>query len=156
VGAADVTEAQSITHNAGPGGYKFKSGGAFNSTVLGKTERTYAQQRKTTLALNDTKLMLAGIDSTTVLVGSITRTVAAGAGIADTVTAGNHITTVVTGNHVTSVATGNMTASIGAGNMAFTVGAGNMSFLSGITSSLIAGVTANVAAPIVRLGFSSV
>lgn len=156
VGGVKAVEASSITHNAGVGGYKFKSAGDANESILGKTERNYAQDRKTTLALNDTKILVAGVDSMQVLAGQITRTVASGGGIADTVTTGNLASTVSTGNMSMTVGTGNLSASVGTGNLALSAGGGNATFSSGVSSILSGGTVAQVVAPIVKLGASTV
>lgn len=153
VGGTDSTEATSITHNAGSGGHKTKVAGDSDLIVLGQTSMSYAQPRTVTLALSDTKTMLAGVDSTTVLAGSINRSVVAGS-ISDNVAAGNFSQNVGAGNYSISVGTGNLSASIGAGNLAFTVGAGSASLTSGVSTSIIGGVTAAVVAPVVRLGAS--
>jgi hypothetical protein len=152
VGGSKAVEATGISHNAGFGGYKLKSAGDVNETVLGRTECNYAQDRKTTLALSDTKIMIAGVDSTTILAGQIARTVASGSGIADTVTTGNFSSTVVTGNMSMSVASGNLSATVGTGNLALSAGGGNASVNSGISTIVSAGAVAQVTAPVVKIG----
>ncbi|KKL22650.1 hypothetical protein LCGC14_2433330, partial [marine sediment metagenome] len=134
VGAAEVVEASSITHNAGAGGLKQKCAGDYNNTVLGKTTELYAQPRQSTFALADLKTMIAGVDSTTVLTGGILRTVLAGTGITDNTALGNHLMNVGTGNMLMNVGTGNMVANVGAGNLALTAGAGPVTITSGLRS----------------------
>lgn len=156
VGGAEAVEASSITHNVGFGGYKLKSAGDVNQTYLGKTTELYGQLRQSTFALSDTKTMVAGVDSQTVLAGGITRTVAAGSGISDSVVAGNMLSSVGAGNMGMTVGAGNLTASVGAGNLALSAGAGTASVTGGVSASLSSGVIASVAAPVVKLGLSSV
>lgn len=153
VGGTDVTEATSITHNAGAGGLKTKVAGDYGMTVLGQTNESYAQPRTSTFALSDSKTILAGIDSTTILAGSINRNVVAGS-MSDAVGTGNHSTTVGTGNHSITVGTGNHSVAVGAGNLSLSVGAGNASLASGVSTSIIGGVTASISAPVVRIGNS--
>lgn len=153
VGGTDTTEAMSITHNAGAGGLKTKVAGDYSITVLGQTNESYARPRTVTLALSDTKTMLAGVDSTTVLAGSITRTVVAG-NMSDSVATGNFSTSVGAGNLSTTVGAGNASMSVGAGNLSLSVGAGNASLSSGVITSILAGVIANVSAPVVKIGNS--
>jgi hypothetical protein len=153
VGGTDSTEATAITHNAGAGGLKQKIAGAYDLIVLGKTSMSFAQPRTTTLALSDTKTILAGVDSTTVLAGSITRSVVTG-NMSDSVATGNMSASVGAGNYSVSVGTGNLSATIGAGNLSFSVATGSASISSGLTTSILAGVTAIVAAPVVKLGNS--
>lgn len=154
VGGGEAVEAFSITHNAGMGGYKQKCAGDYNNTVLGKTTELYAQLRQSTFALNDVKIVIAGVDSTTVLLGSIARTVAAGAGIVDTVTAGNYLASVATGNHIVNVGTGNLVATVGAGNLALTAMGGPVTITASLTATLAAATVANIAAPITKIGLS--
>lgn len=156
VGGSKATEAFSITQNAGFGGLKAKCAGDYNRAVLGKTTELYAQIRQSTFALADTKVMLAGVDSQTVLAGGIARTVTAGTGIADTVAAGNYVGSVAAGNYLMSVGAGNLAATVGSGNLALTAGAGAATMTGGITASLVAGITAMVAAPVVKIGLSVV
>lgn len=156
VGGSEAVEASSITHNVGFGGYKMKSAGDVNQTVLGKTTEMYGQFRQSTFALSDTKLMVAGVDAATVLAGGMTRTVAAGAGITDTVGAGNMLSNVVTGNMAMTVGAGNMTATVGAGNLALSAGAGTSTMTGGVSATLASGVVANIAAPVTKIGLSVV
>jgi hypothetical protein len=155
VGGVDATEAFSISHNAGFGGYKFKSAGDVDQTTFGKTTRSHALIRISTFLLGDVKLNLAGVDSTTMLSGVVTRTVVAG-GIADTVTAGNIALTAVTGNIAMSVATGNIAMSAAAGNVAVSSGAGATTVAGGVSTTVGSATLAQVVAPIVKLGASVV
>ena len=154
VGGSEAVEANSLTHNAGLGGYKQKSAGDYNNTVLGKTTQLFAQLRQSTFALNDIKVIVAGVDSQLVTLGGAVRTVVAGTGIADTTTTGNHVTTVGTGNHLINVGTGNLTATVGAGNLALTAGGGPVTITAGIAATIVAGTVANIASPITKIGVS--
>ena len=156
VGAAEVVEAFTLTHNAGAGGYKQKCAGDYNNTVLGKTSELYAQVRLSVFALADTKTMIAGVDTTTVLAGGILRTVTAGTGITDTTVAGNHAMNVGAGNMLMNVGTGNLTANVGAGNLALTAGGGPVTITSGLTATLVAGTVAQIASPITKIGLAVV
>lgn len=156
IGGEEAVEAFSITHNAGPGGLKFKSAGDINRTVLGQTSELYGRERITTFALNDTKTMVAGIDATTVLAGGMARTVVAGSGITDTVTTGNLASTVATGNMSATVGTGNYSLTVGTGNMSLTAGGGNLSVTSGITATFTAGATTSIASPVTKIGMAVV
>jgi hypothetical protein len=156
VGGSEAVEASSITHNVGFGGYKLKSAGDVNQTVLGKTTEMYGQFRQSTFALSDTKTMLVGVDSQTVLAGGITRTVAAGAGISDTVGAGNILSNVATGNMGFTVGAGNMTATVGAGNLALSAGAGTATMTGGVAATVSSGTVVNLAAPVTKIGLSVV
>lgn len=152
IGGEEAVEAFSITHNAGPGGYKFKSAGDVNRTTLGTTNELFGQDRKSTFALNDMKTVLVGMDSTTILAGSMSRTVVAGAGISDTVTTGNISLTVATGNMSLSVGTGNLSATVAAGNLSLTAGGGSASLTSGVTTTIAAGATVMITAPTTKIG----
>ncbi len=152
VGGSEAVEASSITHNVGFGGYKLKSAGDVNQTYLGKTTELYGQMRQSTFALSDTKTMVAGVDSSTVLAGGMTRTVLAGSGISDSVAAGNMLSSVGVGNMGMTVGAGNLTASVGAGNLALSAGAGTASMTGGVSATLAAGVIANIAAPVTKIG----
>lgn len=154
VGGSEAVEASSITHNVGFGGYKLKSAGDVNQTVLGKTTEMYGQFRQSTFALSDTKTMLAGVDSQTVLAGGITRSVLAGAGISDTVGAGNILSNVATGNMGLTVGAGNMTATVGAGNLALSAGAGTATMTGGVAATVSSGTVINLAAPVTKIGLS--
>jgi hypothetical protein len=156
VGGSEAVEAMSVTHNAGFGGYKIKTAGDFNQSVLGKTSELYAQPRISTFALADTKTMLAGIDSQTVLVGGIARTVAAGTGITDTVGAGNYAVSVGTGNYAASVGVGSLAATVGAGAIAFTAGAGSATLTGSVSVAMVSATIAMVTAPLVKLGLTVV
>lgn len=156
VGGEEAVEAFSITHNAGPGGHKFKSAGSVNRTTLGSTDELYGQNRQVFLALNDLKQIVAGVDSTTVIAGGIARTVIAGAGITDTVTTGNITTSVATGNMTSSVATGNYSVNVGAGNMSFAAGGGTVSLTSGTTATIASGATVAITSPVTKIGMSVV
>lgn len=156
VGGSEAVEASSITHNVGFGGYKMKSAGDVNQTVLGKTTEMYGQFRQSTFALSDTKLMVAGVDASTVLAGGMTRTVLAGTGIVDTVTAGNMLSNVAAGNMAMTVGAGNMTATVGAGNLALSAGAGTATMTGGIAATMSSGVIASIAAPVTKIGLSVV
>jgi hypothetical protein len=156
VGGSEAVEASSITHNVGFGGYKMKSAGDVNQTVLGKTTEMYGQFRQSTFALSDTKLMVAGVDAATVLAGGMTRTVAAGSGITDTVGVGNMLSNVATGNMGMTVGAGNMTATVGAGNLALSAGAGTATMTGGVSATMSSGVIANIAAPTTKIGLSVV
>lgn len=151
-GSLDATEADSISHNAGSGGYKFLSAGDVGRTTLGKTVEQYGQLHTSTYALGCVKQTLAGVDSNTVLSGSITRTVVAGAGIADSVTTGNLVSSVVTGNMLMSVATGNMSATVGAGNLSITAASGALTLSSSTSVSVNAGVNASINSPLTKIG----
>ncbi len=152
VGGSEAVEASSITHNVGFGGYKMKSAGDVNRTVLGKTTELYGQLRQSTFALSDAKTMLAGVDSQTVLAGGITRTVLAGAGITDTVAAGNMLSSVAAGNMGMTVGAGNLTATVGAGNLALSAGAGAATMTGGVSATVASGVIINIASPITKIG----
>ncbi len=152
VGGSASVEATSITHNSGTGGQKIKCAGDYNSTVLGKTDQTFAQDRKTTLGINDTKIVVAGVDSTTVMAGSSTRTVNTGAGIADTVTTGDLTSTVTTGNMTITVGTGNLAASVGTGNLALSAGGGNATFSGGVTTTVSGGSVVQMVGAVKNIG----
>jgi len=154
-GGEEAVEAFSISHNAGAGGYKFKCGGDAGFTVLGKTMETYAQLRQSTFALNDTKLVLAGVDSTTVFAGAMARTVIAGS-ISDTITAGNYALTTGVGNAAFSVGTGNFTATVGTGNLALTAGGGNVSITGGITTVITSGAVTAITSPVNTIGTAAI
>jgi hypothetical protein len=156
VGGLEAVEAFSITHNIGFGGYKHKVAGDANRTTLGKTTELYGQLRQSTFALNDTKLMLAGVDSTTVLAGGIARTVVAGTGIADTVTAGNIAMTAAAGNIAATVGTGNFAATVGAGNLSLMASAGTATMLGGASATMASSGVANIAAPVTKIGLISI
>jgi len=156
VGGSEAVEASSITHNVGFGGYKLKSAGDVNQTVLGKTTEMYGQLRQSTFALSDTKTMLAGVDSQTVLAGGISRNVAAGTGISDTVGVGNLLSSVATGNLGMTVGAGNLTATVGAGNLALSAGAGTATVTGGVSATVASSALVNIASPVTKIGLSSV
>ena len=156
VGGSEAVEATSVTHNVGFGGYKLKTAGDSNQTILGKTTEVYGKLRQSTFALSDTKTMVAGVDSTTVLAGGMTRTVLAGSGITDTVTAGNMASTVAAGNMSMSVGAGNMSATVGAGNLSLTAGAGATTLFSGVSTTVGSTVITNIMSPITKIGLTTV
>lgn len=156
VGGSDTIEAFGITINSGFGGLKQKSLGDFGLTILGKTSAQYAQLGNVTKALNWSETILAGVDSKTVLAGSITQTVLAGAGIINTVTAGNILNNVGAGNYAVTVNAGNYAATVGAGNLSLTAGAGSASMTAGTIASVIGAVSANLTAPITKIGVTVV
>lgn len=155
-GAQDATEADSIVHNSGTGGYKFQSAGDVGKTILGKSTETYAQLHTSAYGLGTVKTSLAGVDANTLLAGAMTRTVVAGAGIADTVTVGNIATTVATGNMLMSVGAGNMAATVGAGNLALTASAGALALTTSLAATITAGVNASINAPTTKIGLAVV
>jgi hypothetical protein len=151
VGGVRAVEAVSISHNAGPGGYKGKVAGEYNLSVFGKAKKLHAQEVSSTFALGNEKITVAGIDSTEVFVGGIKRTVRAG-NIEHSVNAGNKITTVNLGNHIVSVDTGNYLASVGTGNLTLACTGGNVSISSGALMSLSASAYMSLTAPGVKIG----
>lgn len=152
VGGAKTVEATSINENCGPGGRRMKSSGDVFEIVAGRTSRAYALPRTSTFALNDTKIVVAGVDSETVLVGSKLRTVSAGAGIVDTVGAGNYVGTVGTGSYSISVGAGSLSIAVGAGAISLATAAGAATFASSLTTTVAGGVAAVVTAPLVTIG----
>ena len=156
VGGSEAVEASSITHNSGPGGYKMKSAGNCNQTILGETDELYAKIRKVTASLGDQKKILTGTDSTTVLAGGITRSVAVGSGITDSVTTGNMSQSVTTGNMSQSVIAGNMSQSVAAGNMSMSAAAGSVSMSSGLSTTISSGTVTSISSPITKIGMTTV
>lgn len=153
-GASDTSEASSITHNAGTGGYKLMSAGDLGITVLGQAQENYAQLKYTKLTLGTIKQSVSGIDSNTMLAGSITRTVVAGTGITDTVTAGNMDLTVATGNMNLSVAAGTLNISNASGSLSINAAAGPITLNSSITTTINSGVSTVINTPTTKIGVS--
>jgi len=150
-GGSVTAEGTKVRHIAGDGGYTRLVGGDSGMTHLGKTDRQFAQNRTSTFAVNDTKLMLAGVDSATVIAGSMSRTVTTGS-ISHTVATGSHSISVGVGNASITAGTGNVSISAGAGNASFAAGAGAASVTAGAAASLVGGTVANVTAPLVKIG----
>ena len=155
-GASDNTEADSIVHNAGAGGYKQLVAGDRGITVLGKTMEMFAQLKTCSYALGITKTTLAGVDSTTQLVGAITRTLVSGAGITDSVGVGNYACTVGTGNMLMSTGAGNIAITCGAGNLALTATAGPLAITSSLTTNITSAVSTLINSPFTKIGTTGV
>lgn len=155
-GAQDATEADSIVHNAGAGGYKQLVAGDHGVTVLGKSMEMYALPKLTNFALGSVKLSLAGVDSSTMLAGGMLRTVGAGVGIADSVVAGNIFSSVATGNMLMNVGAGNLGVTCGSGNLALTAAAGPAAITSSLTATITAGTSTFITSPFTKIGTVSV
>jgi hypothetical protein len=152
-GASDTTEADSIMHNAGSGGYKMLVSGDHGITCLGKSKEMYADQKSSKFALGCEKVVVAGADDNTIIAGNYTRTVYAGQ-ITDSVTTGNISLNTATGNLSASVITGSIGITVGTGSLALSCAGGPTSISSSVTTTITSGVSTVINSPTTKIGAS--
>ena len=153
IGGDDTTVATSVLTNAGAGGYKVTSAGDWGMTILGKTQRQFAQLSTSTWALGRMETILAGIDTKTILAGAKTTTILAGA-MSTTCVAGAMSFTAATGAMSMTVGAGSFSATVGAGALSLTAAGGPVSITSGLMNSITAATMNVLTAPFHKIGAS--
>ena len=151
VGASDTTEADSITHNAGSGGYKMLVSGDHGVVCIGKSKETYGDKKSSSFALGSERVVLVGADDNTVYAGTMTRTVQVGS-INDSVTVGNMSIGTTTGDFSASVNAGSIGVTVGVGSLALSCLGGPASITSGLTTTIFSGVSTIIESPITKIG----
>lgn len=153
IGGDKSTVATSILANAGAGGYKVTTAGDWGMTVLGKTQRQFAQLSTSTWALGKMSMILAGVDTRTHLAGAVSHTLVAGA-MSTTVATGAYSVTAAAGSMSFTVGAGSMSATVGAGSLSLTCGGGPVSITSGLINSITAATMNVLTAPFHKIGAS--